>query len=49
MEAKNKVGRPKKEPTYTKSFRIDKALKDFYNEIEHANKFMIDTIKNTPE
>lgn len=31
------------------SFRIDKALKYFYNEIEHANKFMIDTIKNIPE
>ena len=46
---KNKGGRPRKEPTYTQSFRIDKTLKEFYKEIGHANKFMIDTITNTPE
>lgn len=46
---KNKGGRPRKEPTYTQSFRVDKTLKEFYNEIGHANKFMIDTIRNTPE
>ena len=46
---KNKGGRPKKEPTYTQSFRVSKNLKEFYNKIEHANKFMIDTITNTPE
>lgn len=48
---KNKGGRPRKflEPTFTQSFRVEKTLKEFYNEIEHANQFMIDTITNTPE
>lgn len=48
---KNKGGRPRKflETTYTQSFRVGKTLKEFYNEIEHANQFMIDTITNTPE
>ena len=46
---KNKCGRPRKEPTYTQSFRVSKNLKEFYNKIEHANKFMVDTITNTPE
>lgn len=48
---KNKGGRPRKygESTYTQSFRVPKTLKDFYDEIEHANKFMVDTITNTPE
>lgn len=46
-------GRPKgsgkKDPTFTQSFRVSESLKAFYDEIEHANKFMIDTITNTPE
>lgn len=46
---KNKGGRPRKEPTYTKSFRFNKLIKDFYNEIEHANNFTISAITNTPE
>ncbi len=46
---KNKGGRPRKDPTFTQSFRVSESLKAFYNEIEHANKFMIDTITNTPE
>lgn len=51
MEAKKTRGRPKKflEPTYTQSFRIGQTLKEFYNQLEHANQFMIDTITNTPE
>lgn len=52
-EVKRGRGRPKgsrkKAPTFVKSFRVDMSLKDFYNEIDNANKFMIDTIKNTPE
>lgn len=46
-------GRPKgsgkKAPTFTQSFRVSESLKAFYDEIEHANKFMIDIITNTPE
>ena len=46
-------GRPKgsgkKAPTFTQSFRVSESLKAFFNKIEHANKFMIDTITNTPE
>ncbi len=52
-EVKRGRGRPKgsgkKAPTFNQSFRVDKTLKDFYNEIDNANKFMVDTIKNTPE
>lgn len=56
MEVKRGRGRPKgskgvktKPPTFTQSFRVSESLKAFYDEIEHANKFMIDTITNTPE
>lgn len=51
MEVKKTRGRPKKflEPTYTQSFRIGQNLKEFYNQLEHANQFMIDTITSTPE
>lgn len=34
---KNKVGRPRKEPTYTQSFRASRILKVFYNEIEQES------------
>lgn len=56
MEVKRGRGRPKgskglktKPPTFIRSFRVNESLQAFYNEIENANKFMIDIITNTPE
>lgn len=46
---KNKCGRPRKEPTYTKGFRLHKSLKDFFSSLENSNKFFTETITNTPE
>lgn len=46
---KNKGGRPRKEPTFIQTLRINRPLKDFCNELESANRFMIDLITNTPE
>ena len=46
---KNKGGRPRKDPTFTKGFRFHQSFKVFFAELENANKFLIDTITNTPE
>lgn len=46
-------GRPKgsgkKDPTFTKGFRFHQSFKVFFADLENANKFLIDTITNTPE
>lgn len=46
---KNKGGRPRKDPTFIQSFRIQQNIKDFCQSLDSANKFFIDTITNTPE
>lgn len=46
---KNKGGRPRKDPTFTKGFRFHQSFKVFFAGLENANQFLIDTITNTPE
>lgn len=46
---KNKGGRPRKEPTFTKGFRFNHSFRNFFSDLENANQFLIDTITNTPE
>ena len=42
-------GRPRKEITFTKGFRFNQTLKDFFSSLENSNSFFINTITNTPE
>lgn len=49
MQEIKKRGRPKKEPTYTKSFRVKQDVYNFLNNIEQQNKFFTQLILNTPE
>lgn len=44
-----KRGRPKSEPTYTKSFRVKKDVYDFLNNLKEQNNFVINLIKNSNE
>lgn len=49
MEKKTKKGRPSKEPTFTKSIRIDSKTKNFLATLDNQCKFINDIIHNTPE
>ncbi len=44
-----KRGRKRKQPTYTKTFRIDEILKEFLDSVENSNSFVVETLKNTIE
>lgn len=46
---KRKVGRPKKEPTYTKGFRVNNDLKLFLEALDNSNRFVNEMLTNTPE
>lgn len=46
---KNKGGRPRKDPTFTKGFRFHESFKLFFSNLENANQFLINAITNTPE
>lgn len=46
---KRKVGRPKKEPTFVKGFRVNIDLKLFLESLENSNRFINEMLKNTPE
>lgn len=46
---KKKVGRPKKEPTFVKGFRVNTDLKLFLEDLENSNRFINEMLTNTPE
>lgn len=41
--------RPKKEPTYIKSIRVDSKIKEFLESLDNANEFVIQLIKENEE
>lgn len=42
-------GQPRKRPTFIKSIRVEKNIKEFLESLENANVFIIQQIENTPE
>lgn len=43
------MGRSKKRPTFIKSLRVEKEIKDFLESLENANDFLVLQIKNSQE
>lgn len=41
--------RPKKEPTYIKSIRVDSKIKEFLEQLDNANEFVIQLLRETQE
>lgn len=46
---KRKRGRPKGEPTFTKSIRVDWRIRNFLDSIDNQNTFINEVIRATPE
>lgn len=46
---KRKRGQPRKRPTFVKSIRVDKNIKEFLESLENANVFVIQQIESTEE
>lgn len=46
---KRKRGQPKKRPTYTKGFRVDKEMLEFLKSLPNANQFLVAQIKSSKE
>lgn len=42
-------GQPRKRPTFVKSIRVDKNIKDFLESLENANVFVLQQIQSTQE
>lgn len=43
------MGRKKKEPTFIKSIRVDLELKEFLEQLENANLFVIQLLEDTEQ
>lgn len=43
------MGRKKQEPTYIKSIRVNEDIKDFLENLENANIFVIQLLEDTNE
>lgn len=41
--------RPKKRPTYIKSIRVDKDIKEFLESLENANEFVLQLLQASDE
>lgn len=46
---KRKRGRPKGEPTFTKSIRVDWRIRNFLDSIDNQSTFINEVIRATPE
>ncbi|WP_104746750.1 hypothetical protein [Helicobacter bilis] len=45
----NKGGRPRKEPTYTQTFRVNQNLKEFCESLENKSQFINEMLTKTKE
>ena len=43
------MGRKKQEPTFIKSIRVNQDIKDFLEQLENANLFVIQLLEDTEE
>ena len=43
------MGRKKQEPTFIKSIRVNQDIKDFLEQLENANIFVLQLLENTEE
>lgn len=41
--------RPKKEPTYIKSIRVDSKIKEFLESLDNANEFVLQLLRENEE
>lgn len=41
--------RPKKEPTYIKSIRVDSKIKEFLETLDNANEFVLQLLRETDD
>lgn len=41
--------RPKKEPTYIKSLRVDYKIKEFLEQLDNANEFVLQLLRENEE
>lgn len=43
------MGRKKQEPTYIKSIRVNEDIKDFLEQLENANLFVLQLLEDTED